>query len=200
MANKISGKRPEEIRILLDIKTEIVHDHEQVANEPNVALETSDGVKCVVDYDVARSIPIIKEMIEEDNGVQDDKIYKLHNVNYDDLLNVLQWVKHHMARPSPPENARNPGSGDNNAENSWEEEFLNEMNDATQLALILACKELGAENLVNAACNKVGNMLKRKTVEEIREGLGIKDDFSDDEREEIRRQNQWAMPEVPPAE
>ncbi|CAL5438760.1 unnamed protein product [Camellia sinensis] len=52
---------------------------------------------------------------------------------------------------------------------------------------------LNIKSLLDLTCQTVADMIKGKTPEEIRKTFNIKNDFSADEEEEVRRENQWAF-------
>jgi len=45
--------------------------------------------------------------------------------------------------------------------------------------------------LLDVSCKTVANMIKGKSPEEIRRTFNIKNDFTPDEEEQIRRENAW---------
>ena len=47
--------------------------------------------------------------------------------------------------------------------------------------------------MLDLTCMTVANMIKGKTPEEIRKTFNIKNDFTPEEEEEVRRENQWAF-------
>jgi len=47
--------------------------------------------------------------------------------------------------------------------------------------------------LLDLCCMTVANLIKGKTPEEIRRTFGIKNDFTPEEEEEVKRENQWAF-------
>lgn len=57
--------------------------------------------------------------------------------------------------------------------------------------LFQAADYLDIKGLLDISCNKVTSMLKGKTVEEIREAFGIRNDFTKEEEELVRRENEW---------
>lgn len=59
--------------------------------------------------------------------------------------------------------------------------------------LILATNYLDSDDLLNELCTCVANMIKGKTTEEIRATFSIKNDFTEEEEAEVRRENQWAF-------
>lgn len=65
---------------------------------------------------------------------------------------------------------------------------------APPLALPLqAANYLNIKTLLDLTCMTVANMIKGKTPEEIRKTFNIKNDFTPEEEEEVRRENQWAF-------
>ena len=59
--------------------------------------------------------------------------------------------------------------------------------------LILAANYMDIKSLLVLTCAKVASMLKGKTPEEIRKTFNIRNDFTPEEEEEVRRENQWAF-------
>lgn len=45
--------------------------------------------------------------------------------------------------------------------------------------------------LLDLTCKTVANMIKGKTPEEIRKTFNIKNDFTPEEEEQVRKENEW---------
>ena len=56
-----------------------------------------------------------------------------------------------------------------------------------------AANYLNIKSLLDLTCQTVAQMIKGKTPEEIRKTFNIKNDFTPEEEEEVRRENQWAF-------
>ena len=56
-----------------------------------------------------------------------------------------------------------------------------------------AANYLDIKSLLDLTCQTVADMIKGKTPEEIRKTFNIKNDFTPEEEEEVRRENQWAF-------
>jgi S-phase kinase-associated protein 1 len=52
---------------------------------------------------------------------------------------------------------------------------------------------LNIKELLDLTCQTVADMIKNKTPEEIRRIFNIVNDFTPEEEEEVRRENQWAF-------
>ncbi|CAJ2646643.1 unnamed protein product [Trifolium pratense] len=63
----------------------------------------------------------------------------------------------------------------------------------TSKILAKAANYLNIKSLLDLTCQTVADMIKGKTPEEIRKTFNIKNDFSPEEEEEVRRENQWAF-------
>jgi len=64
---------------------------------------------------------------------------------------------------------------------------------STLFELILAANYLNIKPLLDLTCLTVANMIKGKTPEEIRKTFNIPNDFTPEEEEKVRRENQWAF-------
>jgi S-phase kinase-associated protein 1 len=55
-----------------------------------------------------------------------------------------------------------------------------------------AANYLDIKALLDVGCKTVANMIKGKSPEEIRKQFNIQNDFSPEEEDQIRRENEWA--------
>lgn len=65
-----------------------------------------------------------------------------------------------------------------------------QVDQTTLFDLILAANYLNIKSLLDLTCQTVAQMIKGKTPEEIRKQFNIKNDFTPEEEEEVRRENQ----------
>ncbi|KQJ88553.1 SKP1-like protein 1 [Brachypodium distachyon] len=168
-----------------------------------ITLKSSDGEEFEVEETVAMESQTIRHMIEDDcadNGIP------LPNVNSKILSKVIEYCNKHVHATAAAK-AANPSDGDANpaaANNSsttaapgedlknWDADFV-KVDQATLFDLILAANYLNIKGLLDLTCQTVADMIKGKTPEEIRKTFNIKNDFTPEEEEEIRRENQWAF-------
>ncbi|WMV51642.1 hypothetical protein MTR67_045027 [Solanum verrucosum] len=61
------------------------------------------------------------------------------------------------------------------------------------MELVEAANYLNIKSLLDLTCQTVADMIKGKTPEEIRKTFNIKNDFTPEEEEEVRRENAWAF-------
>ena len=158
-----------------------------------IKLQSSDGDVFDVDMDVAKLSSTIKTMLE-DLAVaddEDDEPVPLPNVNAAILRKVITWCTHHKDDVLPQEDevteAREKRTDDIDP---WDMEFL-KVDQGTLFELILAANYLDIKGLLDVTCKTVANMIKGKTPEEIRKTFNIKNDFTPEEEEQIRKENEW---------
>lgn len=72
----------------------------------------------------------------------------------------------------------------------WDVNFV-KVDQGTLFELILAANYLDIKPLLDLTCKTVAYMIKGKTSEEIRKTFGIVNDFTPEEEEQIRRENEW---------
>ena len=59
--------------------------------------------------------------------------------------------------------------------------------------IILAANYMDIKSLLELASSKVASIIKGKTPEEIRKTFNIQNDFTPEEEQQIREENQWCM-------
>uniref|UniRef100_A0A0E0MFA1 SKP1-like protein n=1 Tax=Oryza punctata TaxID=4537 RepID=A0A0E0MFA1_ORYPU len=163
-----------------------------------ITLKSSDGEEFEVEEAVAMESQTIRHMIEDDcadNGIP------LPNVNSKILSKVIEYCNKHVhaaaaAASKAADDAASaaaampPPSGEDLK--NWDADFV-KVDQATLFDLILAANYLNIKGLLDLTCQTVADMIKGKTPEEIRKTFNIKNDFTPEEEEEIRRENQWAF-------
>lgn len=151
-----------------------------------IILRSSDNAEFEVEETVVLSSQTIKNMIEDDCTAEG---IPLPNVTGKILALVIEYSKKH-AEASP-----SYGFEDRDTEEElkkWDEEFV-KVDQDTLFDLILAANYLNNKGLLDLTCKTVADMMKGKTPEEIRAHFHIKNDYTPEEEEEVRRENAWAF-------
>ncbi|KAL8514798.1 hypothetical protein ACS0TY_013761 [Phlomoides rotata] len=161
------------------------------ASKKVITLRSSDGEVFEVEEAVALESQTIKHMIEDDCA---DNTIPLPNVTGKILAKVIEYCKRHVVAAA---SANNPddklaSAGSDEDLKSFDADFV-KVDQATLFDLILAANYLNIKNLLDLTCQNVADMIKGKTPEEIRKTFNIKNDFTPEEEEEVRRENQWAF-------
>jgi S-phase kinase-associated protein 1 len=156
--------------------------------DKKVTLKSNDDVEFKVDILVASRSILLKNMIE-DVG-ETDQVIPLPNVKEKVLKKVLDWCEHHVGDPQPP-NEDDDSRKRNTEIDDWDQRFLNVDQDML-FEIILAANYLDIKPLLDIGCKTVANMIKGKTPEEIRSTFNIENDFTPEEEEQIRKENEWA--------
>jgi S-phase kinase-associated protein 1 len=154
--------------------------------EKRVKLKSSDDEMFVVEEAVAFESQAVKNMIE-DTGI--DAPIPLPNVSSKILAKVIEYCKYHVDNQKASEDK--PATPEDEIK-AWDADFV-KVDQATLFDLILAANYLNIKNLLDLTCQTVADMIKGKTPEEIRKTFNIKNDFTPEEEEEVRRENQWAF-------
>lgn len=132
-----------------------------------------------VEKEVACRSVTVKNMVD-DTGL--DCPVPLPMVDSKILIKVIEYCKyHHKAeQESLPEDEKNV----------WDKDFV-KVDDETLFNLILAANYLDIKSLLDLTCKTVADEIKGKTPEEIRVRFNIKNDFTPEEEEEVKRENAW---------
>merc|ERR1712110_922115 len=132
-----------------------------------------------VEKEVACRSVTVKNMIDD---TELDTPVPLPMVDSKILIKVIEYCKyHHKAdQESVPEDDKNV----------WDKDFV-KVDDETLFNLILAANYLDIKSLLDLTCKTVADEIKGKTPEEIRIRFNIKNDFTPEEEEEVKRENAW---------
>ncbi|KAL1509886.1 hypothetical protein ABEB36_004557 [Hypothenemus hampei] len=156
---------------------------------PQIKLQSSDGEVFPIDVEIAKMSTTLKTMLE-DLGMEDDddEIVPLPNVNAAILRKVLEWCTAHRHDPPIVDDPNILDTRTNNI-TCWDAEFL-KVDQGTLFELILAANYLDIRGLLDVACKSVATLISGKTPEDIRKTFNIKNDFTPEEEEEIRKENE----------
>ncbi|KAJ3957679.1 E3 ubiquitin ligase complex SCF subunit scon-3 [Colletotrichum tropicale] len=179
--------------------------------EQKIWVQSNDSITLPVDRVVAERSMLIKNMLEDvgDDAISQENPIPIPNVNEAVLRKVIEWCEHH--RNDPPVNAdeENDARKKTTEIEEWDQKFM-QVDQEMLFEIILVCDTLScsffqpmltfsqASNyldikpLLDVGCKTVANMIKGKSPEEIRKTFNITNDFTPEEEEQIRRENEWA--------
>ncbi|KKA29780.1 hypothetical protein TD95_005167 [Thielaviopsis punctulata] len=162
-------------------------------SDSKVWLMSNDNFLLEVDRDVIDRSVLIKNMLEDigDLMLSKENPIPIPNVNDAVLKKVIEWCEHH--RNDPP---TNPDDDDASRKKTtdieeWDQKFM-QVDQEMLFEIILASNYLDIKPLLDVGCKTVANMIKGKSPEEIRKTFNIVNDFTPEEEEQIRRENEWA--------
>ena len=69
--------------------------------------------------------------------------------------------------------------------------YINIRNNNNVVVIIKAANYLDIKPLLDLTCKTVANMIKNKSPEEIRSTFNIQNDFTPEEEEQVRKENEW---------
>ncbi|KAL2917510.1 suppressor of kinetochore protein mutant [Polyrhizophydium stewartii] len=159
-----------------------------------ITLASQDAQQFKVDKEIAERSMLLKNMLE-DVGDSPDTAIPLPNVTGRILRKVIEYCTHHKDDPTPPpsEDKDEFESGRRRADDieEWDAQFIKVDTDEL-FEIILAANYMDIRPLLDLGCKTVANMIKGKSPEEIRTLFNIENDFTPEEEEQIRRENEWA--------
>jgi S-phase kinase-associated protein 1 len=106
------------------------------------------------------------------------------------LVPPFQSARPRRRDPPPPPNDDDSKERRTDDISEWDADFC-KVDQGTLFELILAANYLDIKALLDLTCKTVANMIKGKTPEEIRKTFNIKNDFTPEEEEAVRKENEW---------
>jgi S-phase kinase-associated protein 1 len=150
---------------------------------------SKDGVKFAVPRPVAQMSVTIKEMLEDlEESEQEIPLPEVTAAYFEKVIAYCE--RHHYYPEVSTDPNWTPESKRSDDIVPWDANFIN-LPQEDIFQIILAANYLNIKNLLDLGCKTVANMIKGKTPEEIRKLFNIKNDFTPEEEEQIRRENAW---------
>lgn len=126
-----------------------------------------------------------------DIGGDDDVEIPLPNATSNVLKKILEYCEYHKDELAPASEDESDRIKRTTDISDWDQRFLS-VDQEMLFEIILAANYLDIRPLLDIGCKTVANMIKGKTPEEIRRTFNIQNDFTPEEEDQIRRENQWA--------
>jgi S-phase kinase-associated protein 1 len=155
-----------------------------------ISLVSNDGASIAVDRQVAEKSMLIKNMAE-DLPEEEFTSVPIPNVNEAVLRKVIEWCEHHKNDPATSPDDDSDSRKKTTDIEEWDQKFM-QVDQEMLFEIILASNYLDIKPLLDVGCKTVANMIKGKSPEEIRKTFNITNDFTPEEEEQIRRENEWA--------
>ncbi|GMI67070.1 SKP1-like 4 [Hibiscus trionum] len=146
-----------------------------------IVLKSCDGKAFEVEEAVAVQSEMIKNMIEDDCANEE---IPLPDITGEILSKVIEYCKMHVDWEN---------KSDDQLKARDAADFIARIDLNTLYYLIMAANFLNVKSLLDLTCKRVADIIKGKSPEEIRRTFNIKNDFTPEEEEEIRKKNAWAF-------
>ncbi|KZL69053.1 s-phase kinase-associated protein 1, partial [Colletotrichum incanum] len=161
--------------------------------DSKIWVQSNDNITIPVDRVVAERSMLIKNMLEDvgDDSISQENPIPIPNVNEAVLRKVIEWCEHHRNDPVQTQDDENDARKKTTEIEEWDQKFM-QVDQEMLFEIILASNYLDIKPLLDVGCKTVANMIKGKSPEEIRKTFNITNDFTPEEEEQIRRENEWA--------
>ncbi|CAN6193761.1 unnamed protein product [Urochloa humidicola] len=147
--------------------------------EKTVTLVSSDGARFEVREAAASLSQTVRRMVDGAGGA--GTVIPLPDLDSRILSMVIEYCNKHAPAPA--------AGGEEDLK--WFDRELVQVDKGTLFSLIMAAHNLKVQGLLDLTCQTVADMIKGQTTEEMRETLGLVNDFTPEEEEAIRREHVW---------
>ncbi|XP_047332762.1 SKP1-like protein 1B [Impatiens glandulifera] len=154
-----------------------------MSNFKKIVLKSSDDQTFEMDEIVAHQSQTLRHMIEDSCA---DTVIPVPNITGKIMAKVIEYCNRHAETPKSEEKTFDEEL------KKFDEDFV-QVDQGILFDLILAANYLEIKTLLDLTCEAVAEMIKGKTPEEIRMTFNIKNDFTPEEEEEVRKENAWAF-------
>ena len=154
-----------------------------------LTLVSSEGEKMQISVKAAQRSQMIKRIIDD---FPNETEIPLENVRSNILKKIKEYLDHYQ--DTDPKEIERPLASQNYQEcvDPWDFEFINVDLDLI-FEIMLASNYMDIKPLLELATSKVASIIKGKTPEEIRKTFNIQKEFTPEEQQQIREENQWCL-------
>ena len=154
-----------------------------------LTLVSSEGEKMQISVKAAQRSQMIKRIIDD---FPNETEIPLENVRSNILKKIKEYLDHYQ--DTDPKEIERPLASQNYQEcvDAWDFEFINVDLDLI-FEIMLASNYMDIKPLLELATSKVASIIKGKTPEEIRKTFNIQKEFTPEEEQQIREENQWCL-------
>ncbi|KAK4267828.1 hypothetical protein QN277_024561 [Acacia crassicarpa] len=150
-----------------------------------ITVVCSDGGEFKITVTAAKLSKLLNDSLAEDVCVPDDrKIEITGGVDSKTLEKVIEYCEKHA--PTADSEA---SDSDGEELKKWDIEFMKMDVEDILFHILMAANYLNIKGLLDLACQTAADLMKGMTVSQIRKIFHIKNDFSSEEHEELRRQH-----------
>ncbi|CAJ0831495.1 8118_t:CDS:2 [Entrophospora sp. SA101] len=161
---------------------------DKIMETQKVTLKSNDEVEFTVNVLAASRSVLLKNMIEDIGDT--DQVIPLPNVKETVLRKVLEWCEYH-AKDSHLFDDHDDAHKKLIEIDDWDQKYLDLEHDML-FEIILAANYLDIKPLLDISCKNIANMIRERSPEEIRSMFNIQNDFTQEEEDQIRKENEWA--------
>jgi len=126
---------------------------------------------------IAQQLPVLASCKESDIDFTPTEAVHLDNISPQTILHILQYQK--------------IGISENPYSDIIIQEWLSGFDNAVIFELILGANYCDYKELIQATAKNIADKIKGKSPEEIRKTFNIKNDFTPEEEEKVRKDNEW---------
>ena len=133
---------------------------------------------------------LIDHMTEEKN--EDDCTVPLSEIHSSETLRrVIEYCKHHHNNRAPEIEKPIKKNLTDIITDEWDLNNVMNLGKDLLFELTLAANYINCDDLLQLCCAEIAEQVKGKTIEDMREYFGVVNDFTPEEEEVIRKENEW---------
>ena len=156
--------------------------------EGTIHLQSKEGKE----FEISKKAGCLSELIKGTiKDYSEDNIISLQEIDDKTTEKIIEYLNHFNGK-SPPEIEKPLTSIElKNITDEWSTDFIDKLLLEDLINLTVASNFMGINSLLDLCCAKISCLCKDKNEEEIIKIFNITETFTEEEKEKIRKDNQW---------
>ena len=156
--------------------------------EETITLQSKEGKEFEISKKAAELSELLKGKI---NDYPNENSIPLTDIDEKPTEKLIEYLTHFNGQ-TPPEIEKPLTSVDlKNVTDEWSANFIDKLLLDDLVNLTVASNFMGINSLLDLCCAKISSLCKDKNEEEIFKTFNITETFTEEEKEMIRKENQW---------
>ena len=160
-----------------------------MSSQEEFKVKTSDDVEHIITRETIDKCQTLKTLLEDGCFEDVNESLPIPSVSSETFAWIQSYCAEHKDEENPTEEQIEQTK--TNEIEGWDKTFINGFLKHQLFDLIMAANYLDCPGLLNLGCKKIAFMIRGKTPQEIRDEFGIENDFTPEEEEQIKKENEW---------
>ncbi|KAJ2703984.1 hypothetical protein FB645_003640 [Coemansia sp. IMI 203386] len=156
-----------------------------------IKVSTNDDRVIEVPQEIVKQIGIIHNLVQLQQDTTNEPI-PLEQVDAKTMEKIIEYCMHHKDDPINEDDEEEEAPKRSDDIDEWDLMFINNVEQEMLFSLLIASNYLEIKPLMDLGCKTVANMIRNKDAGQIRQMFNITEDYTEEEKEQIEKENEWA--------
>ncbi len=154
----------------------------------NIKVQSKEGNEFTLTKKQAELSVLLKTTMQDFQG---DIVVPLSELDEKTTAKVIDYLVHYDGQMPPEIEKPLKSANIKEVTDAWSAEFIDSLSLEDLVDVTVAANFMEIQPLLDLTCAKIASMCKDKSDEEIFDTFGVKENYTEEEKQKIREENKW---------